>query len=176
MGLLRRNAKDRMPFDEFFSHPFLQGPRQSPSPIPVELAASPKIQTVPETVISETRSVPEITSPCSSPEDDFVLVPSDISSDADNNLHAQQIKSVITLLNFISLKLYITKIILFVGMQNKIAERLRRVRHDRASCPSPSRSRYPRSVALTERAPHLMRHRLIEQWVTVSCLVLSRLA
>lgn len=93
MGLLRRNAKDRMPFDEFFSHPFLQGPRESPSPIPAELSASPKIQTAPEPVFNEPRSaVPEIGSPCSSPEDDFVLVPSDISSDADNNVHAQQIK------------------------------------------------------------------------------------
>lgn len=26
MGLLRRNAKDRMPFDVFFNHPFLRPP------------------------------------------------------------------------------------------------------------------------------------------------------
>ncbi|KOX68647.1 Serine/threonine-protein kinase ULK2 [Melipona quadrifasciata] len=36
-----------------------------------------------------TRLEPETTSPCSSPEDDFVLVPSDLSSDTDNNTNTQ---------------------------------------------------------------------------------------
>lgn len=93
MGLLRRNARDRMPFDEFFGHPFLQGSRENPSPVPAELPASPGTLTIQEgtTVI---RSEPEITSPCSSPEDDFVLVPSDLSSDTDNNPNTQQVKYV----------------------------------------------------------------------------------
>jgi serine/threonine-protein kinase ULK/ATG1 len=89
MGLLRRNARDRMPFDEFFSHPFLQGPRESPSPVPVELPASPGILNVPENAACDVRSGPEINSPCSSPEDDFVIVPSDLSSDTDNNPNPQ---------------------------------------------------------------------------------------
>ncbi|OAD58297.1 Serine/threonine-protein kinase ULK2 [Eufriesea mexicana] len=74
MGLLRRNARDRMPFDEFFGHPFLQA--------------------VPEGGPAVTISEPETTSPCSSPEDDFVLVPSDLSSDTDNNPNSQQVKYI----------------------------------------------------------------------------------
>ncbi|XP_043673784.1 serine/threonine-protein kinase unc-51 [Vespula pensylvanica] len=89
LGLLRRNAKDRMPFDEFFGHPFLQGARESPSPVPVELPASPGTLAVPEGPTTVTRSEPETNSPCSSPEDDFVLVPSDLSSDTDNNPNTQ---------------------------------------------------------------------------------------
>ncbi|XP_024941837.1 serine/threonine-protein kinase unc-51 [Cephus cinctus] len=92
MGLLRRNARDRMPFDEFFGHPFLQGPRESPSPVPAELPASPGALVVAEGAIGGTRSGPETSSPCSSPEDDFVLVPSDLSSDTDNNTNAPPVK------------------------------------------------------------------------------------
>ncbi|XP_053986837.1 serine/threonine-protein kinase unc-51 isoform X2 [Hylaeus anthracinus] len=94
MGLLRRNARDRMPFDEFFGHPFLQGSRESPSPVPAELPASPGTLAVPEGGPAVIRSEPETTSPCSSPEDDFVLVPSDLSSDTDNNPNTQQVKYV----------------------------------------------------------------------------------
>ncbi|XP_076232610.1 serine/threonine-protein kinase unc-51-like protein Atg1 isoform X2 [Calliopsis andreniformis] len=94
MGLLRRNARDRMPFDEFFGHPFLQGSRESPSPVPAELPASPGTLVIQEGATAVTRSEPETTSPCSSPEDDFVLVPSDLSSDTDNNPHTQQVKSI----------------------------------------------------------------------------------
>lgn len=89
LGLLRRNARDRMPFDEFFGHPFLQGARESPSPVPAELPASPATLTVPEGPGVVVRSDPEPNSPCSSPEDDFVLVPSDLSSDTDNNTNTQ---------------------------------------------------------------------------------------
>lgn len=32
MGLLRRNAKDRMAFEVFFNHPFLQRPQTPESP------------------------------------------------------------------------------------------------------------------------------------------------
>lgn len=79
-----------MSFDEFFNHSFLQGPRENESPVPVELPASPGILPVPERTVL--RSGPETNSPCSSPEDDFVLVPSDLSSDADNNPNPQPIK------------------------------------------------------------------------------------
>ncbi|XP_035743352.1 serine/threonine-protein kinase unc-51-like [Vespa mandarinia] len=89
LGLLRRNAKDRMSFDEFFGHLFLQGARESPSPVPVELPASPGTLAVPEGPTAVIRSEPETNSPCSSPEDDFVLVPSDLSSDTDNNTNTQ---------------------------------------------------------------------------------------
>ncbi|XP_029050091.1 serine/threonine-protein kinase unc-51 isoform X3 [Osmia bicornis bicornis] len=94
MGLLRRNARDRMPFDEFFGHPFLQGTRESPSPVPAELPASPGTLVIQERAAVVARSEPETTSPCSSPEDDFVLVPSDLSSDTDNNPNTQQVKYI----------------------------------------------------------------------------------
>lgn len=90
MGLLRRNARDRMPFDEFFGHPFLQAARESP--VPVELPASPAIIAIPDGTPIVNRSEPETNSPCSSPEDDFVLVPSDLSSDTEINLNMQHIK------------------------------------------------------------------------------------
>lgn len=89
MGLLRREATDRMDFDEFFGHPFLTGVRESPSPspVPIDLPASPGTMAIPiEEGTPINRLEPEPTeTPCSSPEDDFVLVPSDISSDTDNN-------------------------------------------------------------------------------------------
>ena len=75
-----------MSFDDFFNHPFLQGPRENQSPVPVELPTSPGILPVPERTVGVSRSDPETNSPCSSPEDDFVLVPSDLSSETDNNL------------------------------------------------------------------------------------------
>lgn len=37
LGLLRRNARDRIPFDSFFSHPFLQ---RHPEPMPPRSPAS----------------------------------------------------------------------------------------------------------------------------------------
>lgn len=92
MGLLKRNPPDRMSFDEFFNHPFLQGTRMTPSPVSAELSASPKIMVIPEGPPIVDRSEPETNSPCSSPEDDFVLVPSDLSSDADNNPNPQSVK------------------------------------------------------------------------------------
>lgn len=94
MGLLRRNAKDRMPFDEFFNHPFLQGPRESPSPspVPAELQASPGALIAAQEVAAATRSDPDNNSPCSSPENDFVLVPSDLSDTDNNPTNPQQVK------------------------------------------------------------------------------------
>ncbi|XP_071558427.1 serine/threonine-protein kinase unc-51 isoform X2 [Temnothorax nylanderi] len=99
MGLLRREATDRMDFDQFFGHPFLTGVRESPSPspVPTELPASPGTMAIPieEGTPIVNRSEPETTeTPCSSPEDDFVLVPSDISSDTDNNPPVKYTKQV----------------------------------------------------------------------------------
>ncbi|XP_066595894.1 serine/threonine-protein kinase unc-51 [Prorops nasuta] len=94
MGLLRRNAKDRMPFDEFFGHPFLQGIKEDPSPITIELPASPGALVVSEGAAVITRSDQEANSPCSSPDEDFVLVPSDLSSDTDNSHNPQQVKYI----------------------------------------------------------------------------------
>ena len=37
LGLLRRNARDRIPFDSFFNHPFLQ---RRPEPIPAQSSPS----------------------------------------------------------------------------------------------------------------------------------------
>ncbi|XP_011153997.1 serine/threonine-protein kinase ULK2 [Harpegnathos saltator] len=93
MGLLKRNPPDRMSFDEFFNHPFLQGTRMTPSPVSAELSASPRATAMPEAApIVDRSEEPETSSPCSSPEDDFVLVPSDLSSDADNNPNPQPVK------------------------------------------------------------------------------------
>ncbi|XP_012223822.1 serine/threonine-protein kinase unc-51 isoform X1 [Linepithema humile] len=99
MGLLRREATDRMDFDQFFGHAFLTGTRESPSPspVPIELPASPGTMAIPieEGTPIVNRSEPETTeTPCSSPEDDFVLVPSDISSDTDNNPPVKYTKQV----------------------------------------------------------------------------------
>lgn len=92
MGLLKRAARDRMPFNEFFSHPFLLGPKENLNPVAAELPASPGTLAVTEGATGGIRFGPETSSLCSSPEDDFVLVPSDLSSDADNNLNPQQFK------------------------------------------------------------------------------------
>lgn len=92
MGLLKRNPPDRMSFDEFFNHPFLQGTRMTPSPVSAELSVSPRTMAIPEAAPIIDKSEPETSSPCSSPEDDFVLVPSDLSSDADNNPTPQPVK------------------------------------------------------------------------------------
>ncbi|XP_018309923.1 serine/threonine-protein kinase ULK2 [Mycetomoellerius zeteki] len=99
MGLLRREATDRMDFDQFFGHPFLTGVRESPSPspVPTELPASPGTMAIPieEGTPIVNRLEPETTeTPCSSPDDDFVLVPSDISSDTDNNPPVKYTKQV----------------------------------------------------------------------------------
>ncbi|GLV40791.1 Autophagy-related 1 [Carabus blaptoides fortunei] len=102
MGLLRRNARDRMSFDVFFNHPFLQRPEPPPSssPLAVELPASlgnmfvnPPIaakspRASPPVQIATPPSSSQPESPVSgrvavssSPEDDFVLVPANLPSD-----------------------------------------------------------------------------------------------
>ncbi|XP_075220023.1 serine/threonine-protein kinase unc-51-like protein Atg1 isoform X2 [Lycorma delicatula] len=66
MSLLRRNASERLEFDAFFNHAFLQPPPPSP---PTQLSSSP---------------APDPGFPvCLSPEDsdDFVLVPSNLPTD-----------------------------------------------------------------------------------------------
>nr|CAD7198320.1 unnamed protein product [Timema douglasi] len=103
LGLLRRNAKDRMNFDTFFNHAFhqrRQEPAQSPLPsssLPGELPPSPRTlfptpASSPAQLRVESRSPDPVPgSPVqargqgsfSSPEetDDFVLVPANIPSD-----------------------------------------------------------------------------------------------
>ncbi|XP_014212330.1 serine/threonine-protein kinase ULK2 isoform X2 [Copidosoma floridanum] len=89
MGLLQRDAKHRLSFDEFFKHSFLQEERQVPSPIPAELTSSPKIVSVPERNVCGIRLAPEGNSPCSSPEEDFVIVPNNFNSELDINTNPQ---------------------------------------------------------------------------------------
>ncbi|XP_049863431.1 serine/threonine-protein kinase unc-51 isoform X1 [Schistocerca gregaria] len=115
MGLLRRNARDRMNFDTFFNHPFLKRhsepvPTPAPPPppsctLPGELPPSPATLFAPVAAASSLPraepSSPEPGSPVScrgqgsssSPEetDDFVLVPSNIPSDqsSDSNIERQ---------------------------------------------------------------------------------------
>ncbi|GLH12876.1 cGMP-dependent protein kinase, isozyme 1 [Gryllus bimaculatus] len=94
LGLLRRNARDRMPFDCFFNHPFLQRRAEAtPASVPPSVPNVPgELPPSPGTLFSTAQAnSPEGGSPlscreqagCSSPEetDDFVLVPSNIPSD-----------------------------------------------------------------------------------------------
>ncbi|XP_066997912.1 serine/threonine-protein kinase unc-51 isoform X2 [Anabrus simplex] len=88
LGLLRRNARDRMPFDSFFNHPFLQRLPEPVSSAPTPPASCP----LPESPLSCREQVSS-----SSPEetDDFVLVPSNIPSDqsSDSNHTDRQNKA-----------------------------------------------------------------------------------
>ena len=108
LGLLRRNARERMPFDSFFSHPFLQReaePVPAPS-IPGELPPSPRALFQPPATQSPTHKARLDTcgsqpgSPVSarehgsssSPEDtdDFVLVPANIPSDQSSDSNPER--------------------------------------------------------------------------------------
>lgn len=110
-GLLRRNAKDRMSFDNFFNHPFLQRPEQNqatisdlPAPINDTFVTpkqpSPLVdRTAAATIYSDAQNKQddatnlnvvklggigdENSSDSSSPEnsDDFVLVPNNLPTD-----------------------------------------------------------------------------------------------
>lgn len=98
MGLLKRNAKDRMNFETFFNHKFLQ--REPPSAIaqgdlPLHiygsspLAKVPMKPSTPIRVATPPRSQPESprsarTALSSSPEDDYVIVPPHIPSTGSN--------------------------------------------------------------------------------------------
>ncbi|XP_018323907.1 serine/threonine-protein kinase unc-51 isoform X2 [Agrilus planipennis] len=98
-GLLKRNARERMNFEQFFNHRFLQRsePQKSQSPLtavelPIPVCGSPPsriplLGSTPVKAEVAPKSLPE--SPrlsakntlSSSPEDDFVLVPSNLPSD-----------------------------------------------------------------------------------------------
>ncbi|GAB0093858.1 Serine/threonine-protein kinase Unc-51 [Sergentomyia squamirostris] len=89
MGLLRRNAKDRMTFDRFFNHPFLQRPQtpqtpKAPSPIPAAvpplMMAAPAAEPESANIASSHSSGKSSSSQESS--DDFVLVPNNLPTDA----------------------------------------------------------------------------------------------
>ncbi|XP_022916598.1 serine/threonine-protein kinase unc-51 [Onthophagus taurus] len=99
-GLLKRNARERMNFDQFFNHKFLQRPSVTPpaeipvveayatSPImkPTLRAATPiKIGTPPTSQPDSPRSARIILS--SSPEDDFVLIPEHLTESYTNDKH-----------------------------------------------------------------------------------------
>ncbi|XP_077290387.1 serine/threonine-protein kinase unc-51-like isoform X2 [Arctopsyche grandis] len=97
LGLLRRNARDRMPYDVFFNHAFLQRPQSPPTsvelpqlsppvphPIPREIPVAAAPVTPKTAPFPSPRTPPlAVTPDCgsSSPEDDFVLVPSNLPSD-----------------------------------------------------------------------------------------------
>uniref|UniRef100_A0A1B6BY53 Protein kinase domain-containing protein n=1 Tax=Clastoptera arizonana TaxID=38151 RepID=A0A1B6BY53_9HEMI len=71
-GLLRRNASDRMPFDLFFNHAFLQPLKPSPQQS-TQLSSSP----------ARNMEIEQDYPTCASPEDsdDFVLVPANLPTD-----------------------------------------------------------------------------------------------
>ncbi|XP_074045340.1 serine/threonine-protein kinase ULK2 isoform X3 [Macrotis lagotis] len=90
LGLLQRNQKDRMDFEAFFSHPFLeQVPVKKSCPVPVPIYAgsvsgtscgsSPSCRFASPPVSKDSASTSSKNSSCDT--DDFVLVPHNISSD-----------------------------------------------------------------------------------------------
>ncbi|KAJ6646879.1 Serine/threonine-protein kinase ULK1 [Pseudolycoriella hygida] len=90
LGLLRRNPKDRMSFDSFFNHSFLQRTKSAeiPAAFTPPKTASPMLQQVQnETIVKDEEAIVNlglsIHSSSSSPEnsDDFVLVPKNIPVD-----------------------------------------------------------------------------------------------
>lgn len=100
-GLLKRNARERMDFEQFFNHKFLKRPEPPPSqtlftavdlPLPTIYGSPPTLSRLPARPATPikvgTPPKSQIESPVmtraalsSSPEDDFVLVPSNIPSD-----------------------------------------------------------------------------------------------
>ncbi|CAH1100041.1 unnamed protein product [Psylliodes chrysocephalus] len=115
MGLLKRNARDRMNFETFFNHKFLKRPEppQSQSPLqgdlPLPIYGSPPISAVkiplrpstPLKVATPPLSQPE--SPrstrnalSSSPEDDYVIVPQNIQIQSDQSTESSVEKEQIT--------------------------------------------------------------------------------
>ncbi|XP_056631732.1 serine/threonine-protein kinase unc-51 isoform X2 [Diorhabda sublineata] len=100
MGLLKRNARERMNFETFFNHKFLKRPQsQSPTQaeLPLPIYGSPPTTTkvpirpaTPVKVLTPPGSQPE--SPrstrnalSSSPEDDYVIVPQNIQIPSDHS-------------------------------------------------------------------------------------------
>lgn len=79
-GLLRRNAKDRMEFDDFFNHQFIRKSHPPPSTPPLPVPTLARLSTPPK---SPPRPVPSSNAvthhnnaPTPEEADDFVLVPS----------------------------------------------------------------------------------------------------
>ncbi|XP_046464386.1 serine/threonine-protein kinase unc-51-like [Daphnia pulex] len=83
-GLLRRNAKDRMEFDDFFNHSFIRKSQTPPTTPPLPVPNLARLSTPPKTPPVTVPARPVPTAPASqnnnatTPEeaDDFVLVPS----------------------------------------------------------------------------------------------------
>ena len=83
-GLLRRNAKDRMEFDDFFNHSFIRKSQTQPTTPPLPVPNLARLSTPPKTPPVTVPTRPVTTTPASqnnnatTPEeaDDFVLVPS----------------------------------------------------------------------------------------------------
>ncbi|KAB0792946.1 hypothetical protein PPYR_12566 [Photinus pyralis] len=121
MGLLKRNARERMNFEQFFNHKFLKRPETSPLaavdlPLPAIYGSPPaltrlplgsppfsrtstrsstpiKVATPPLSQPESPRSTPVVLS--SSPDDDYVLVPSNIPLDqSTESLHEKQYKVI----------------------------------------------------------------------------------
>ncbi|XP_039292868.1 serine/threonine-protein kinase unc-51 isoform X2 [Nilaparvata lugens] len=82
-GLLRRNASERLEFDAFFSHAFLQPPPPSP---PTQLSSSPGPG--PEQPAKNCQLANHSFPVCLSPDDsdDFVLVPSNLPTDRQDDV------------------------------------------------------------------------------------------
>ncbi|XP_017771399.1 PREDICTED: serine/threonine-protein kinase unc-51 isoform X2 [Nicrophorus vespilloides] len=114
-GLLKRNAKDRMNFETFFNHKFLQRPEPQQPQIPVDLPMPPTVYGSPTITKVSLRAVTPIkvgTPPRSMPtpeysklpktalssslEDDFVLVPSNLptTEHSNDNTHDRYYKVV----------------------------------------------------------------------------------
>lgn len=103
MGLLKRSPKDRMEFEIFFNHKFLQrdpvqhhqSPIQSELPLPIygssPLTKVPLKPSTPVKVATPPRSQPESprsarTALSSSPEDDYVIVSQNIQIQSDQSI------------------------------------------------------------------------------------------
>ncbi|KAJ8974711.1 hypothetical protein NQ317_000377 [Molorchus minor] len=102
MGLLKRNARERMNFETFFNHKFLQRPDILQSPLqgelPLAIYGSPppiskvplrsstpiKVATPPVSQPESPRSTRNVLS--SSPEDDYVIVPQNIQITSDQSI------------------------------------------------------------------------------------------
>lgn len=107
-GLLKRNARERLNFETFFNHKFLQRHEPTPPPHPADLAGkycygspppdnfliNPRF-TQPRKMATPPTSQPESprltrTNLSSSPEDDFVLVPANLPTDQSADSYAEK--------------------------------------------------------------------------------------
>lgn len=101
MGLLKRNAVDRISFDDYFNHPFMNNkaqmqtsqtneptafmvgdtftPPKTPSPIQMKTLVATEDSNITIADINSTHS--ESSSPENTNSDDFVLVPTNLPTD-----------------------------------------------------------------------------------------------